>query len=78
ETLAVELNLNGISVPGSKIYSFTGSGGSIIEPAISHTMLLKVTTISNLQIVNASTATITHGVFVTNGVTSSINIIQLA
>ena len=61
ETLACSLRLNGVTIPGSIVQSVTSPEASIVEPSVSNSMIVQVSTPNAvLQLFNSSNSEISH------------------
>ncbi|MHA4119834.1 collagen-like protein, partial [Bacillus cereus] len=78
EAVAVELELNGINVPGSFVFTTSGSLGAMLQPSVSNTMLLQVIIPSSLQLLNRTVFSLNQLITFPNGVTASMNIVKLS
>lgn len=78
ELSAIELRLNTVAVPGTRIYAITGSGANE-TPTLANTTTLVVTAAnSTLGIVNVSSVALMRNGTPSGAVTATINIAQVA
>ncbi|PEJ57423.1 hypothetical protein CN685_29230, partial [Bacillus wiedmannii] len=76
ETVIIELRIDGVFVPGSRVYSQSVTGGG--QPLVTHTMLINISNpISNLQVYNVSGETIQYLDPFNGATTSSVSLIKL-
>jgi len=79
ETIACSLRLNGITVPGSIVQSVTSPESSIVEPAVSNSLILQVSTPNAvLQLHNSSGSAISHLRGVEGFCSASLTILRLS
>jgi hypothetical protein len=75
------LSLNGVEVPGTHITSVTGPGGAFadpIEPALSNTVVVQVTSANSLLRLANGELAVGHLDTVADSTTASLNVIRLS
>jgi hypothetical protein len=79
ETIACSLRLNSVIVPGSVVQSVTTTLSYSVEPSVSNTCIIEVTTPQSvLQLFNSSNSGLTHVVWVENFCSASITVVRLS
>ena len=79
ETLACSLRLNSITVPGSIIQSVTSPEASIVEPSVTSSLIMNVTTPNAiLQLYNSSNSAISHLRWVEGFTSASLTIMRIS
>ncbi|MBG9491868.1 BclA C-terminal domain-containing protein, partial [Bacillus thuringiensis] len=75
ETISVRLTLNGTQVAGSFIFYVTA--GFVLEPAISNTMIIQVTSSNSTLSLQNGPLAIGHVTTLAGVITASLNILQI-
>ena len=79
ETLSCSLRLNNIVVPGSVIQSVASPEANIVEPSVSNSLIVQISTPNAiLQLYNSSNSAISHLRWVADFCSASVTIMRLS